>query len=376
MLSLRLTSIAAIALCLAASPAAAMPNALEPESSAADFAAFAPRPSLDVKLDFSIWTAALRHAVLSMGPSLRHGSSTPERLIGTRLYRGHDSLYRMEANRVAFSMLDDDVLDSFRLYREDLEQLGGTIDIAALPRNEQLAYWLNLHNVAIMDQIARNYPIVQPSRIEIDGVPMDEARFITVGGVALSPRDIRTRIVYPNWRDPRVIYGFWRGDIGGPTIQREAFDARNLRMLLGESAREFVNALRGTEKRGRTLHISRIYEEAAPFYFPDLDADLRDHLRAYATDKVSAYLGEVERFRTSIYEPDIADLAGGERQMLYQPVKTLRGTEYRTGVPLTVQRFMLEREVKRQTMVERGILKGRVILLPAPGEASPDAEIE
>jgi len=79
-----------------------------------------------------------------------------------------------------FSFLDSDVIASFTEYRQDLERTADIVDIQALSRNEQLAYWINLHNVALIEQIANAWPVRQPREIMVSGVPLDEARFITV----------------------------------------------------------------------------------------------------------------------------------------------------------------------------------------------------
>ena len=233
-------------------------------------------------MDWSFLDEALGYFVLFMGPSFREIPFRTEPPVGTRVRYGHDSRYRLEGNRVVFELLSEEEIAPLTEYRKDLERIGSEIDLASLPRNEQLAFWLNLHNVAIIEQIGLAYPVRQPRDILIDGVPLDEARFISVSGVAMSPHDIRTKIVYPNWSDPRVIYGFFRGDIGSPTLQELAFTGANVDFLLDLSASEFVNSLRGVERRGDALKISRIYEEARGFYFPGEFEGLKSHLRKLA----------------------------------------------------------------------------------------------
>ena len=204
-----------------------------------DFAKFIPQnQSEKITLDYAIWDEALGFFVLNMGKSLRQSSSRPEATTGSRRSYGHDFIYRLEGNRVIFSLLEDDIITSLTQYRQDLEQIGSEINIATMPRNEQLAYWTNLHNVAMIEQIALAYPVRQPARLEVGEAKslLDETRFITVAGVKLSPKDIRTKIVYPNWRDSKVLYGFFRGDIGSPSISRRAYTGANVNRELTESS--------------------------------------------------------------------------------------------------------------------------------------------
>lgn len=312
----------------------------------AEFARFAPRPDPQSgRIDYAAWTDAMSYLVLPMGRSLRQTPGIPAAGMGTRRVYGHDSRFRLEGNRVMFSFFNEDLKAMVGEYRRELEQTAATVDIASLGRNEQLAFWFNLHNVAMMEQIAKAWPVRQPSTIEIDGVPLDEAKFINVAGVSMSPSDIRTKIVYPNWRDPRVIYGFWRGDIGGPSIPSEAFDGLNLQRLLQRNAGEFVNSLRGVQKRGDRLQVSEIYQEAQPFYFPDWKTDIRAHVTSFAEEDVKELLGQTDGVDAAIYELDIADLAGGVREPSYVLVES-DGSAVKTRISPGMARLLRERETK------------------------------
>ena len=347
----------------------------------ADFKRFTPRPSgASTQLDYSFYDEALEFMVLRMGQSTRDGMGRPDPNLGTRRVFGHDSRYRLEGNRVVFSFLEDEALAPLFEYRQDLERIAAEIDIATLPRNEQLAFWMNLHNVAVIEQIGRNYPSASPSRMKLgpDKTSLDTTRFINVGGVAMSPRDIRTRIVFPNWNDPDVIYGFFRGEIGGPSIQRRAFTGTNVDELLDVSAREFVNSLRGVEGYGKNLLVSAIYEEAAPFYFPQMGADLKAHLSTHAEDVVSGLIAEKPEVKVNQYIDTVADLAGGEREMNFFNVES-DGMMQSARITPSIARMLRERADKMEKLRKEGLLQGRVIILPpgsVPETPPPAPEVE
>lgn len=344
----------------------------------AQFVQFVPdKDSIPHRIDYSLWDDAMKNLVVSMGPSLRKGASSAVQGLGTRRRYASNSRYRLEGTRLMFSFLEREAIASFTEYREDLEATAQTLDISTLPRNEQLAFWINLHNVALVEQIALAWPVRQPREIEIDGVMLDKARFINIRGVAMSPADIRQQIVYPNWKDPRVIYGFWRGDIGGPSLQRSAFDSANVKDLLERSAREFVNSLRGTQKAGSTISVSQIYTEAAPFYFPDFDRDLRNHLALYADVEVQRILNETDTVKPEIYEYDIADLAGGVREPSYSNIRSNdRLLSFR--IPQSMARLLAERERKYDIIAREGLRTGRVFFgeIDLPGEDPKANEVE
>ena len=273
---------------------------------------------------------------------------------------------------------------------EALGWVGTELDIASLPRNEQLAYWLNLHNVAVIEALAGEYPMLEPSdrTFGSNAAALDDAKLVTVDGVALSPRDIREGIVYPNWRDPKVIYGFWRGVIGGPSIQRLAFTGANVDPLLALSAEEFVNSLRGVERWSGTLQLSPIYEEAERFYFRDSDA-LRGHLTQYGREDVRELVSETPAIAYKPLESDLADLQRGEREPSYlntctHPGGLVGGKAPESVDPLfcgttrtvpnpAIQRLMAERSEKLDRARRAGIRTGMVIY--GGGEYSADAPV-
>ena len=357
--------------------AAVAPAAAQTPLGEAELATFVPsqNPNND-KIDYSIWDEAMKNIVVSMGPSLRESAPRPDPSFGTRRQYGHVSRYRLEGTRVMFSFLDADIIASFTEYRKDLENTANIVDIQSLSRNEQLAYWINLHNVALVEQIANAWPVRQPREIMIDGVPLDEARFITVEGIKLSPRDIREKIVYRHWKDPAVIYGFWRGEIGGPSLQKEAFNADNVGRLLIRGATDFVNSLRGTQELGNRLQVSELYREAAPYYFPDFEKDLRAHLTRYANEPTAALLAKTTGAEPAIAEHDIADLEGGAREPTYQNI-TQNGQAVSFRIPQSMATLLKERETKFQEIIRQG-RTGTVTFsnIDLPGDPEDKTEVE
>lgn len=378
--SILLKSVSAAAL-LCVSGFAAMPAAAQSAPAPqvqAQFVQFAPASNPKPhRLDYSIWDEAMKSLVVSMGPSLRKAAGSEVTGLGSRRRYGTNSRYRLEGTRLMFSFLNSEAIASFSEYRQDLEATAGQLNISSLPRNEQLAFWINLHNVAIVEQIALNWPVRQPRQIENGGVTLDEAKFITINGVAMSPKDIRTQIVYPNWQDPRVIYGFWRGDIGGPSLQRSAFNGENLGALLDRSSREFVNSLRGTERQGDTLNVSTIYTEAAPYYFPNFARDLRNHLAGLAGVDVQQILKNTQGAEAKISEPDIADLAGGVREPSYTNI-TSNDVSTRFRIPQSMARLLAQRERKFDIIEREGQRTGTVTFsnIDLPGDPENKNEIE
>ena len=328
------------------------------------------------KIDYEIWDYALKNVLVSMGPSNRQGARRPDPAVGSRLKHGPQSRYRLEGSLVQFRFFDKDIVASFTEYRKDLEQVAATLDLAALPRNEQLAFWLNLHNVAMMEQIAKEWPVREPRAITLGGVPLDDAKFITLRGIPVSLRDIREDIVFRHWKNPKVIYGFWRGEIGGPELQRHAFTGENVSSLLDVAATDFVNSLRGTQMRGDRLEVASLYAEVAPFYFPDFESDLRSHLAAFAEEPTAQILAKTRMADATIREHDIADLHGGARPPNYQFAASAPGAMddpligCSEEIGFAACDLMQAREIKLRNMARRGQQTSRVFFsnIDLPGD--------
>jgi hypothetical protein len=352
----------------------------EPAASLSDkeqFARFIPRVTdPEHQIDYSNWGAVLGKIVVGLGPSLREGAPRPEGYTSTRVQRGHISRLRLEGARIAYDLFGEGVGAALTDYRKELERVGTELDIASLSRNEQLAFWLNLHNVAIIEQIATAYPVIIPAQIMIDGAPLHDAKFIEVSGVKMSPRDIRSRIVYPNWSDPRVIYGFFHGDIGGPMIQPLEFNRGNVGLLLQENAVEFVNSLRGVELRKDTLHVSTLYGEASKFYFQRFERDMFEHLSRFAQAGVAADMARANRYRATIYEDDIADLARGQKQVIMAEVSSSgrNPIAYGSAVPVNIQRFVIERQTKREILRRQGQQIWSITVAPSDPASAEEVE--
>ena len=264
------------------------------------------------RIDYQVMTDLLRDFVLNVPPMDRE----PERMrtinTGSRISTANESRYRYEGNRVVYHLMSDEYKEAITLYREDLEAIPSQIDFSALSSDEQLAYWFNLHNIAVIEQIMLEYPVTRINRMDAHGTNEDlfEAKILNVAGVPLSLNDIRLRIVYENWDDPQVIYGFFNGAIGGPEIRRTAYDGNRVWAQLDGTAREFVNSLRGVEVARSELRVSHIYGEAEKF-FPDFDTDLRAHLSRYANSETAEQLAGNRPVRASINDWHVADLING-----------------------------------------------------------------
>lgn len=359
----------------ATSPATAM------VSVAAPYRVFAPKAQTsNSTIDYEIWDAALRNIVLRLGQSIRVRATRPNPTVGTRMVKGHKSGYRLEGSRVTFSFLDDAYREGLTAYRKDLERVANQVDISNLARKEQLAFWLNLHNVTLIEQIALNYPVRQPEKLLVGAnkQPLNEAKLLNIRGVGLSLRDIRENIVYPNWSNPDVMYGFFRGNIGGPALQNYAFTSNNVDMILKLQANEFVNSLRGFHESRSALKVSTLYGEVRPYYFTDWPNGLKSHLRKHASPEVLKELAKDKPLEFDRYDAVVADLLAGDRPSTANLNVRINGRSQSVRVSPEIGRLLRELDQKTRTMRARGMIakRGTVTIddIPTIDIDIPDAD--
>ena len=335
---------------------------------APEFAEFAPNPKSQIKIDYAFLDQILNNLVFLTGLSTRQIAPKPEPLTGSRFIGEHTSPYRQEGNKIPFSKLKQEHVTILQDYKSELEDLNTGVDIASLPKKEQLAYWLNLHNVTVIMLIAENYPVAQPSKMLVgpDKVPMHDAKVVSVGGTKLSLRDIRENIVFPNWNDPKVMYGFFQGDIGSPTLQGQAFTAENTEKLLNQNADEFVNSLRSFSRGG----VSKIYKDAARFYFANFEQDLRDHFQTYMWDDVAAELAKTGALKTNAYDYDVADMEGGRGPIVIGNV-TIDGKPVKDSQSYAIASYTNQIKDKTKILLRQGkINRGEVTVGDGDEEAA------
>ncbi|GLQ19342.1 hypothetical protein GCM10007854_02970 [Algimonas porphyrae] len=325
---------------------------------ASPYSHFTPDPSRTTRLDFTFWDEVLKESVLYTGPSLRERASRPYPIVGSRLTRGHTSHYRLEGNKVLFEGFDDDFTEMLGHYVEDLVAIANRVDLTSLPRDEQLAYWLSLHNVLVVHAIAENYPLSSPSRIKgADGLRFHDTKRVTIDGVVLSLRNIRQDIVYANWANPLVIYGFFHGDIGSPSLQRKAYAGNTVWDTLRFSGTEFANSLRGFIVYGDEPKISRHYDDAAPYFFAvDFNADVRRHMNSLLTPEVKTELADATAVvKIARYEADVADMTKGTNDRIQLGNVYSATSSGTTKVPTVLARAVNETGQKMTKIRRRGL---------------------
>jgi hypothetical protein len=275
----------------------------------AKFAEFTENSTLE--MDFSIVDQLLHAGVMNMGPSTRAYAKDLMPPTGTRFTQTIDRPTENEANRFFYENLRHEQEKILKL-RKELEAIPSLTPLNQYTKEAQLAYWLNLYNVTIINELAIIYPLNNLKPVLKGDDSLLDKKSLLVDNVQLSLNDIHYRVLpmlYPD--DTLYIYGLHQGIKGSPNIRTKAFSARDVNQKLKENAQEFVNSNRGTQFNGGEgiVRVSSFYERNAQL-FPDFNESLKSHLLQFANITIRGKIKDAEGFEANINNWRINDFYG------------------------------------------------------------------
>lgn len=152
----------------------------------------------------------------------------------------------------------------------------------------QKAYWLNLYNAGLIDQIIDSEP--EESIKDISGRVLWRKKRFYISMQKVSLDNIQHGILRPIFADPRVHFCLFGGTIGSANIMPKAFTANNIEAMLDRGVRDYLNHSRGVSFDDNRLVLSRIFD----WYQEDFGGNLGG-VKAF----VSTYLPEDTVFRVA-----------------------------------------------------------------------------
>ena len=256
--------------------------------------------------------------VLDTGRSNRKKASHSQSQTGTRMKLSVNRATVNEGNRFFFEIFVDNTKNqqTIRNIRNRLENIPAATPLENFSRDEQLAYWMNLYNITILDEIVKIYPERELEDLLVGKKSILSKKTLMVAGIPLSLNDIQFTILKQNYaNNPLIIYGLYQGIIGGPNIRKTAYSGRHVYGDLIDNAMEFINSNRGTEsKNERIFRVSSLYERNGPF-FTHFEADLTAHLMTYLEGKELIQLQAATGIKADINDWTVTDLYGSSRNL-------------------------------------------------------------
>ncbi|MBO9411970.1 MULTISPECIES: DUF547 domain-containing protein [unclassified Ruegeria] len=212
-------------------------------------------------------------------------------------------------NRVAYGQVSAD--DRARLdgYLDDLQ----AVDPAALTRDQQLAYWINMYNAVTVDVILENYPVASIRDIK-DG-PLSigpwNRPIVTVAGQSLTLNEIEHRIIRPEFNEPRIHYALNCAAVGCPNLMDRAWQADTLERDFAAAEHAYINDPRGVRFNDNGgLILSKIFIWFREDFGPNEQAVLT-YVRTVADPDLEARLQDVSRVSAYKYDWALNDAAAG-----------------------------------------------------------------
>jgi len=270
-------------------------------------------------VDYSQYNTVLEASVLELARSDRSYISYDENEQGPNL--GSNRATDAEANRFYYEQFIDDpeLTKSIAAIQSNLLSYLANNQLSKLSNEEQTAFWLNLHNVAVINELAQRYP-KDTNSLSYDVADKSSffyKKLFTYNGQELSLDDIEYKILMPlNKNNPLVMYGLYKGYIGSPNIRTQAYTANNLMPSLIDNAQEFINSNRGTNYSSNLLNVSTMYKDKKA-YFNDFNNDLLAHLSLYADNDLLNKLKNKKTALFTIDNYDITDVTGPKHRDSY-----------------------------------------------------------
>jgi hypothetical protein len=182
-----------------------------------------------------------------------------------------------------------------------VNQLAG-VSTDAMPRGEQIAFWINAYNALVLRTVIDHYPIQgraaaypQKSIRQIPGA--FERLTHRVAGRTLTLDQIEQDVL-AEFHDPRVYLALGRGAEGGGRLRSEAYAAANLDRQLVEVAAECVG-------RQGCIHVDRDANRASAS--PLFSWREKDWVAAYADRAPAIFAGRspIERSVLAFVWPNL-----------------------------------------------------------------------
>lgn len=137
-------------------------------------------------------------------------------------------------------------------------------DFNRRPREERLAFLLNLYNAATLRLILDHYPIESIRKIGPVWDPNKAWKLpaVKVFGRTVTLNTVEHEMIRPIFKEPRVHFALVCAARGCPPLRSEAYDGTRLNAQLDDQARTFLSqkAKNDASRAGQTAYLSPIFK--------------------------------------------------------------------------------------------------------------------
>jgi hypothetical protein len=149
---------------------------------------------------------------------------------------------------------------------DELRNQMAQVDVGALPRTDQLAYWINLYNISVVNVVVEHYPVASIRDISTDfiahlNVFKKPAAKTRTGTLALET--VENEKIRDAFKDARIHFAINCAAKSCPPIRSEPYVGSQLSLQLDDQVRTFVNGpnVRLESKGGQVvIHTTKIMD--------------------------------------------------------------------------------------------------------------------
>jgi hypothetical protein len=150
---------------------------------------------------------------------------------------------------------------------DDLRKQMAQVDVVSLSRNDQLAYWINLYNISVVNVVVEHYPVASIRDISTDpiirlNVFKKDNVLTKKGPTAL--QTVEDAKVREGFKDPRIHFAINCAAKSCPPIRPEPYTGAEISSQLDDQVRKFLNGPHGVQvaRNGGELdlHVTKIMD--------------------------------------------------------------------------------------------------------------------
>lgn len=213
-------------------------------------------------------------------------------ILGKYVSPSADGVNRFDYGGLQANAADSAALDAY------VESFA-TLDISALPDQEQYVAWINLYNARTIQYIVGRYP-TKTIKTSLFG-PWKKI-FTVADGVEISLNDIEHEVLRKQWSEPRTHYAVNCASFGCPNLKASAWEVATLEEDLSQGARDYINHPRGVSiRRDGRLEVSTIYKWFKED-FGGNEAGVIAHLLEYADADLAAQINAKPDIKSYEYD--------------------------------------------------------------------------
>ena len=142
---------------------------------------------------------------------------------------------------------------------QSVRQQLGRVNVNALNRKQQLAYWINVYNVNTVATIVEHYPVASIRDISTDPIirlNVFKKERVPFGAAKLSLDQVENEKIREGFHDPRIHFAINCAAKSCPPMRTEAFVGARVDAQLDDQVRRFLAARTRFAKDGNELEIT------------------------------------------------------------------------------------------------------------------------